>query len=212
MASNANNKNIFFMLPECATCQNLAELLKNEGILNNFQVINVEKLQKIPEALTDVPTLIVAGIPKPLVVREAFIWLQNVKMIRQRSRVDMNKRIMYEMTKNMQFKDGPKGFSSNEMLGFSDNFAYQNENINQDKSQAQAKSFFSYKDEENNAILTGEEYGEKLKETDQAKLLESIEKQRQDTESQYKLHMKQEQIKEVMKSEQERILAERYGK
>lgn len=100
-------------------------------------------MKKIPSGIHTVPTLIIHGINKPLVGKETFIWLNNW--------------INMKSQKNTKTSESSiRGFSQQEMTGFSDQFAY----LSVDS--AQAKSFFVYGDEENNRIITGEEYQQKI--------------------------------------------------
>jgi hypothetical protein len=142
--------------------------MKKYNILEHFKGISVDDPKnKVPESITHVPTLIVADMPRPLVANEAFKWLENVIYINQQKQVKANQ----EENKEMQ-KKSPHPFINSEMSGISDSFAYTNVDV------PQPKSFMGYKDDEKNIIYTAEE-ADKLNITQQRKLLNQLNNERQ---------------------------------
>ncbi|GAG63293.1 unnamed protein product, partial [marine sediment metagenome] len=79
-----------------------------------------------PPQIKMVPTMIVAGVNKPLVAEAAFKWIEGAKFRRQQELGDTNKRIIQQNLVNMaqNNKKGPLGFVEQEMAGISDTFAY----------------------------------------------------------------------------------------
>ena len=89
-----SNQNILFYSKMCESSANLMRMMDNEGILKHFKLICIDgKEDKLPEEITHVPTLIVANVPRPLIAKEAFKWLQNVKYINEQKSVGTNKQI-----------------------------------------------------------------------------------------------------------------------
>ena len=95
------------------------------------------------------------------------------------------------MMKNMQM-DGPNAYVCNEMTGISDKFAYT------DTDMAQIKSF-SYGTED--PIYTGPVEEEKITSTEQNKLLQDIQINRDGQKQEYQTMMKKGQLQAIIKSE-----------
>jgi ribosomal protein L25 (general stress protein Ctc) len=200
---NSFTANIMFYSDSCPTCQNLIMLLKNEGLLPKFKMLSYERDKKYyPDTIKTVPTLIIAGVPKPMVGPETFTWLNSIKFLRNQQQIDNNKKIAHmNMVRNMQQNQiGPNPVITSEMTGFSDAYAYTDGEINN----AQPKTFFGYGEEDKNAIFTAEEMV-KVSKNDQNKKLIDIENDRKTQEIKFKEIMKMGQFNEVMKHEQNRM-------
>jgi hypothetical protein len=75
-----NTPNMLFYSRNCATCDNLLMLLKNENMLSYLKLVCVDDIfDKIPKGITKVPTLILFNATKPLVAGEIFEWVKTVK-------------------------------------------------------------------------------------------------------------------------------------
>lgn len=193
------NVNLFFYSPKCEVCINLMKLMKNEGILDNFKLVNVQEMKVIPKNIQRVPTLRVVEIPKLISGRETFIWLQSVKILRQKNISEQNNKKIFEITKSMQqmnnsSKDTPKGFACEEMSGFSDKFSYNETDM------AQAKTFFMYGTEADNIILTGEEIKRKINKAECDREIKKLEDQRNMQDKEYAVIMKQSQVRQILRS------------
>lgn len=197
--NNKRQRNLLFYSQKCKDSANLVLLMKNEDLLKYFEMICIDGRENmIPPTITHVPTLIVEGIPKPLIANAAFQWLQNMKYIRYQNMMDANKKtIHYNMMKNIEM-GGPKGFT-NEFTGFSDEFAYT------DIDNSQPKSHYNYKDEVNNAILTLPE-NDKITKNEQQNIIGKEVAQRKEQEKQFMDYMKSNQLKDVIKSQKEQMM------
>src|SRR5690606_31326418 len=109
------NPNILFYSQKCPYSQELIKLLNNENLLNMFQLFCVDNnINKIPQQIKVVPTLIVSNIPKPLPSNEAFEWVKKMRFIR-----NQNNSMNINNTHNNNSKDR-LCFIEQEMSGFSD--------------------------------------------------------------------------------------------
>lgn len=208
----SNGNYILFYSTKCQTSQNLITLLHNEGILSRFKMLSLEKDGRLfPKEIQIVPTLIVAEIPKPLVAEAAFKWLQGIKFMKQRQAIDNNKKLAHlNNLKNAQQDNTSPNSLTNEMVGFSDEYAYyvSDEHINKgqkDIDNAQPKAFFSCGDEEKNAIFTHTEMP-KMTQKEQNERIAYAENTRKQQESSFKEIMKNGQLNEVIKYEQDKLI------
>ncbi len=186
--------NIVFYSRACPTCKNLLNILMNEGLLKFFKLYCVDdKLDTVPPYIHTVPTMIVANINKPLVVQEAFEWIQKVKFIKQ----DASKKILQSGIVNIMNKQqkDPIGYTSLEMGGISDPFAYR------DVDMPLVHNYQGIK-EDKSSIFTAPEQ-EKLSDQEQAKRIKNLEKIRDDQNTEYSNIMKEQQLKAVLSAEKE---------
>jgi len=74
------HKHILFYSDRCPHCINLLYLIKRVGTETNYKYIAVDNPNgpKLPEIITDVPTLIVKGMNKPLIGKEVFTWIESL--------------------------------------------------------------------------------------------------------------------------------------
>lgn len=78
--TNTKSPNMLFYSRTCKACSDLLFLLKNEKMLAYFKLICVDDiLDNIPKSITQVPTLLLTNINKPLVCKEIFEWIKTVK-------------------------------------------------------------------------------------------------------------------------------------
>jgi hypothetical protein len=75
------NKHILFYSDRCPHCVNLLHKIKYLDTQDNYKYISVDNLSgpKLPDIITDVPTLIVKGMNRPLVGREVFTWIDSLQ-------------------------------------------------------------------------------------------------------------------------------------
>lgn len=154
----SNNSNIIFYSQQCNTSIALLTLLKNEGLLQYFNLYCVDgRTSTLPKHIQYVPTMIVANINKPLVARDAFEWVSNMKYIRQQNIIEQNKKLI-QKNNNNNINTGPRGFVSIEMNEFSDKFAFADNKIDISLPQ----SFVDVNDLDKNSIFTVPESKDKI--------------------------------------------------
>jgi hypothetical protein len=206
MQQNNSNRNInvFYYSRISRLCLDLICMMDNYGILDRFKLKCIDDMQELPKSLDRVPTLVIIGIDKPLVANEAVKWFNdNRHFLQQQNSELQNKRLLYNMTKNMYNQQGPKGFSTSELDGVSDAFAYT------DADQAQPKTFCSYGND-GDVILTPPKDG-KINEETQKKLLGERQNIYKSQDEEYKVIMKQEQINKLIHKEREQLIKNRVG-
>lgn len=197
--------NIFYYSKFSGMCTNLLKLMDNYKVLNKFLLKCVDDMPELPRGLERVPTLIVVGIDKPLVAKEAMIWFDNMRPIFAQQCADIqNKQIMYNIMKNNQLAmKGPKGYAEEEYHGISDSFAYF------DVDMPQPKTFCEYGNEKD-AIYTPP-IDDKIKSDEQKRYIQKLEQDRRKQEGELVSIMKKEQIEAIMNNEREKLLKERLG-
>lgn len=78
----STHKHILFYSDRCMYCANLLRLIKQIQTEQNYKFICVDNPQiKLPEIITDVPTLVVKGMNRPLVGKEVFTWIESLNYI-----------------------------------------------------------------------------------------------------------------------------------
>lgn len=208
MNPNAQQLNVFFYSKFSIMCTDLLKMMDSYGILRQFLLRCIDDMPNPPPGLDRVPTLIVAGIGKPLVAREAVMWFNNARpMFMQQSTDLQNKRIMQNIMKNnMQSMAGPKGYAHEEFDGFSDGFAYL------DVDMAQPKKFVEYGND-NSIIYTPpkEEKGDTIKLAEQERSCNNLDQMRKQQDIEYKAMMAQEQVNTVMANECDLLMKKRLG-
>ena len=206
MNRNQKQINIFYYSKFSTMCTDLLKMMHSYNLLNQFLLRCVDDMQQFPPGLERVPTLIVVGIDKPLVAKEAINWFNSMRPIFSQQSQDMqNKRIMYNIMKNnIQANNGPKGYAHSEYDGISDSFAYC------DIDMAQPKTFCEYGNDID-AIYTPEKENYVIKQDEQNKNIRQLEQIRKQQETEYSNIMKKEQIDAVMNKERETLMRERLG-
>jgi len=71
-------KVLFYSL-QCDYCIKLLSFLDNYNIKNEFKLINIDKLDKIPKNIDIVPTIIDSDLNQPLKGKFAFEYINNLK-------------------------------------------------------------------------------------------------------------------------------------
>lgn len=172
-------QNMIFYSERCEKCQQLITLFRNENILRNFKMICVDNnLNNIPKQITHVPALIVNGVQKILMGKEAFLWFQNVKYLRDKNQI------------NNQQQMGPSAFIASEMTGTNDNFSY---TIDKFVDTPLPKTYVSYGTDDKNIIFTAPEQ-DKIKDKAQKMKLNDIRKMREQQDMENKEKMKELQM------------------
>jgi len=202
------NINIFYYSRVSKLCIDLIKMMESYGIINKFMLKCIDDMNpnQIPAGLERVPTLIVAGIDKPLVANEAVKWFNENRPYLQQQNAEMaNKRIIYNLTKNATGENniGIKGFS-NEHEGISDNFAYM------DTDAAQPKSFCQYGSDADNIIYTPPTDG-KINAAQQKQMIAVADSDRTTQIKEYADVMKQEQIDKLIMKERDQLIKSRHG-
>lgn len=208
---NGNQKqrmNIFFYSKFSTMCTDLLKMMDSYGVINQFllKCIDDMDVSHLPPGLERVPTLIVIGIDKPLVAKEAVDWFNGMRPIFMQQKADMqNKKIMFNIMKNnVQMANGPKAFSQSEYSGLSDSFAYTDVDL------AQPKAFCGYNDDKD-VIFTPPDENTKIQKDEQERKIREYEQIRKRQESDYNTIMRQGQIDAIMNAEKEKLLREKLG-
>ena len=75
-----SKQNLIFYSNSCDYCRDLAKLMAEVGVLNNFKRFCTDDPNiKIPSIIKTVPTIIVRGINKPLSGSDAFNYIKQLK-------------------------------------------------------------------------------------------------------------------------------------
>lgn len=197
------NVNVLYYSKVAKSCLDLLKIIESYGILNKFVLKCIDDMdeKQIPPQLTDVPTVLINGIDKPLIGREAFKWFQdNRQYLMAQSAEQHSKQIVHNMTKIMNL--GPKGFSG-ELTGTSDEFAYC------DIDDAQPKSYC--KDVEDGNVIITPPKDKKLTQMNIKNMSREIEHVRKEQEKELSEMMKQDQINRIMSIEREKLMKNRLG-
>ena len=199
---NNNNTNMIFYSQKCQLSKDLLILLRNENLLGNFKPMCVDTmLNRLPPDMR-VPTMFVVGLNKPLVGQETFEWIKQIKFIRQQQSMDINKRIIQNNTMNNvnNIKKGPLGYDDDILAGISDKFAFTK------KDEALPHAYFGVNDDAKNIIFTAPEEKQKINKSLQQKLINDLESKRNEQNTIFSNHMKQEQHNAVNRSEHEPLM------
>ncbi len=70
---------ILFYSEHCEFCKQLKEYLNVNNLTQNFNIINIHSLPKIPDNITIVPTIIDPSIEAPIEGKNAFEYIINQK-------------------------------------------------------------------------------------------------------------------------------------
>ena len=79
------NNNILFYSDKCQYSMMFIKKLQDENMLQDFKLINILEIEKIPPIITNIPTIIVKNINVPLAGMNAFSWLENSKNFYQKT-------------------------------------------------------------------------------------------------------------------------------
>lgn len=210
MNKNANGppiRNVLYFSKFTEMCRDLLKLMHEYNVLSQFYLYCTDgiPIEKLPANLDRVPTLVISGINKPLIGREAIEWFKvNRFTFIQNNEQLQYKKIMYNMMKTMQSETGPRGFSNIEHAGLSDAFAYT------DIDFAQPKVYCNY-GEDNSEIKTPEINENKITESAQKKLLKMEEQDRNKQDKEIATLIKHTHVDVLMNKEKEQFFVDRLG-
>lgn len=195
--------NVFYYSRYSKLCVDLLKMMQNYKIIDRFVLKCVEDMVQLPPSLERVPTIVLADVKRILVGNEVVKWFDdNRQYLIQQSEEINAKKMLYNITQN-SCNVGPKGYSSSELGGISDDFAYV------DIDEAQPKTFVSYGDD-GNIIYTPPKDG-KINDSVQNKLVADIENNRKMQEIEYSKNMRHEQINKIINSEYDQLMKNRMG-
>lgn len=173
-------RNIIVYASRSELCRKLLIAMENCGILNLFDKIDVcRQGARIPQGLTDIPTLIVTTCDMPLVGQKAFEWVEQRRTLIQQH-TNMKKMIsnniyQWNMLKSNITTNASKmlGYSDMEMGKLTDDYALVKDDATNNVSLPQ--SFVNWN--ESITIYTGPEE-KKLTKDQQNMLLKNVEARR----------------------------------
>lgn len=192
--------NIFYYSKFCLMCTDLLKLMDKYKILNRFLLKCIDDMQRIPAQLERVPTLIIVGINKPLVGKEALEWFNNMRPLFLQQYTE---RQIKNNIQSLHALHGPKGYLDNEYNGISDSFAYTEVDI------AQPKTYSQY--DNNTVIYTPPDENSIIKKDEQERNAIELDKMRKKQDEEYALIMKREQVETVIRKEREKLIRDNLG-
>jgi len=186
-------------------CTDLLKMMDSYNILNRFNLKCIDDMLQIPAGLERVPTLVVVGIDKPLVAKEAVMWFNQMRPMFVQQNVEMQqKRIMHRISRN-NVNGGPKGYAQGEYDGISDTFAYTDVDI------PQPKAFCDYGKNSEDVIFTPPKDRGKIVEAEQKRFVKDLECERKKNDLEYSNVMKRDQVDAVMNREHDNLMREKLG-
>ena len=78
-------KHILYFAMNDRPSMKLLEIIKNNGIIDDFEFIDVVKQKSLPTIIKSVPTILAENVVVPLVGKAAFDWIENSKFFYQRT-------------------------------------------------------------------------------------------------------------------------------
>ena len=109
-------KNLFFYSENCKFCLELYKIMNNQHILSHFNLICVDNNAKIPESITQVPTLVIKDFKTPLVGTSAFNWIKTRKFFNQKSNNYKHQCTDVQIHSLKSGSEGPKGMMKKEKV------------------------------------------------------------------------------------------------
>ncbi len=186
-------KRILIFSKKCQSCANLIVILRNMNLLLSFEMVCLEDLvsqnRQLPPNITKVPALILPEMNSVLQGKETFEWAEKIRM----NMIKMN------MAKTMQ-NIGPNGFTTIEMGGFSDNFAYTITDL------PQPKSFLPYGKDDEYAIYTGIEVN-KISDKDMTKMMKESENKRKELDRNVSENFEKVRQDAILNYEKQKLLS-----
>ena len=127
-------KNLFFYSEKCQFCLELYKIMKNQHILNLFNLICVDGNDKIPKSITQVPTLVIKDFKTPLVGSSAFNWIKTRKFFNQQSNNYKHQCDSQIHSLQTEGENGPKGMMKKETKNIGDDYAFISDNKETDNN------------------------------------------------------------------------------
>lgn len=163
-----NRPNILFYSTKCPTCGSLITILKNEGLLPFFRMVCVDnKLTQIPPQIKTVPTAIITQINRPLVAKEIFEWVAQIKLLKNNQGQTQAPKLIQPITPQIAQRSNLIEFNEHEMQGTSDKYAYTTTDI------ALPHMYHGIGDDSKYAIFTAPEQP-KINEQDQRSQIQQL--------------------------------------
>ena len=124
-------------------------------------MICIDDNKNLPPYLSKVPTLIVPDVNKPLEGKNAFMWVNTIFNFDQETNNFKNN--VKDNLESIEKKQGPGGFTKEEMEGISDSFAF----VSDDKDKKIKKNYNYIEDKEDDIeipkiVLTNDNQQEQL--------------------------------------------------
>lgn len=113
---------ILFYSKKCPHCQEILKLLQN--IKLNIKLISIEELQKIPNFLKVVPTLLKDQNSQPITGTSVFEWFKSFERNSVSNAPQTNQVSQSQKSVSSEPNGSIEPFFNNEMAGFSDNYSY----------------------------------------------------------------------------------------
>lgn len=180
---------MLFWSSKCPLSANILNILRHENLLNNFKLVCVDNnLGRIPPQIRVVPTMIVVGQPQPIVAKDIYNWIQNIKFIRNQQPQQQSQIQQQGQGQGQQQAQGPFGFLAGEMNNFSDSFAYKDVDV------ALPQNFLNVGDEKATAIFTAPKEKTTIKKNEQTALINDLVSKRKNQEKDFSDIMKKEQM------------------
>ncbi len=196
-SNNSNITNTLFYSQRCITCTNLLTVMNNEDLIRYFRLICVDNiLDKLPQAITAVPTMIVNGVNKPLVAQEAFQWISQVKFIKQQ---EQSNKLINPQQNQAQHR-GPNAYDKEIMGGLSDSFAFTK------TDEPLPHAYFGINEEKNHAIFTPPSEKNSLSRKDQTNLIKDLESRRSVQDNELTTIMKENQLNIYKQAEMQKLM------
>ena len=197
MQQKPKQANILFYSKFSAMSIDLLKLMQSYNISNQFLLKCIDDMKQIPNGLEKVPTLIVVGINKPLVGREALNWFNEMRpILAQQNAGNNSKQTLYNISKQEASSSGNlHGFSNDEHIGLSDNYAYTETDNPMPKSFGDCMT-------DTNVIITPPKEENKLTRYQQDKTIKALEYERINQEKTYITEMKKKQLEALILKEE----------
>ena len=128
-----NSKSILYYSKRCPHCAEVLNKIRlGEKIINDFSeqflYILVDGNNKLPNYITEVPTMVVPTHNKPLTGDSVFMWIETkLRMLSQQNNqtnISLSKNQESVQSKSADNSDGPISYNPMEMSGFGDSFSF----------------------------------------------------------------------------------------
>lgn len=173
--------NLLFWSTKCQTCANIMNMLKSENLINNFKLVCVDNnLKELSKQIKEVPTMIVVGLPEPLLAKDIYKWIQNIRFLKSKQTTAPNN--------SPPPPNEPIGYKLSEMGEITDQFAYKDIDL------ALPQSFFNVGDEYKTTIYTAPKDKKKISKTEQQYMIKNLDDTRKVQEKEFTDKMKIEQM------------------
>lgn len=78
-------KHILYFAPNDRPSMKILEIIRDNGIMEDFEYVDVIRQRPLPSIIKSVPTILAENVVVPLVGKAAFDWLENTKYFYQRT-------------------------------------------------------------------------------------------------------------------------------